>query len=151
MSYSKLDRKTVNYCGVICSEVITKRKGNNQRTIWDYPAVAVSCSENPNKCGVSDYSRGVVDRSYSTPYAHELKDALLKVLRKEEMPEQLGTKTNCGNRIGVCAEQHAANKLMTTRMKTIPLGDICFSVALRPRTLEIRDYCDNCKNVFPSL
>ena len=112
MSYPKLDRKTKNYCGVICNEVLAKRKGNKKLTKWDYPAMAVSCSEDPNKSGVSDYSRGVVDRSYSSPYAHELKNALMVV---------------------------------------IPLGDICFSKALRPRTLEIRDYCSNCKNVFPSL
>ena len=151
MSYPKLDRKTKNYCGVICNEVLAKRKGKKKLTKWDYPAMAVSCSEDPNKSGVSDYSRGVVDRSYSSPYAHELKNALMVVLRRKGRPEQLGSRTNCGNRIGRCAEQHAANKLMTTRKKTIPLGDICFSKALRPRTLEIRDYCSNCKNVFPTL
>lgn len=151
MSYPKLDRKTKNYCGYICNKVIAKRKGDKKLTKWDYPAIAVSCSENPNKSGVSDYSRGVVERSYSSPYAHELKDALMAVLRRESRPLQLGTRTNCGNRIGRCAEQHSANKLMTARERTIPLRDICFSKALRPRTLEVRDYCQNCKYVFPSL
>lgn len=113
--------------------------------------MAVSCSENPNKRGVSDYSRGVVDRSYSSLYAHELRDSLMVVLCREGKLEQLGTRANCGNKIGRCAEQHAANKLMSTRKKAIPLGNICFSKALRPRTLEVRDYCNNCKHVFPSL
>ena len=32
MSYPKHDRKTKNYCGVICNEVMAKRKGKNSRS-----------------------------------------------------------------------------------------------------------------------
>ena len=71
MSYPKLDRKTKNYCGVICNEVLAKRKGNKKLTKWDYPAMAVSCSEDPNKSGVSDYSRDA--RGTGQWHQHQLK------------------------------------------------------------------------------
>ncbi len=57
--------------------------------------------------------------------------------------------------IGHCAEQHAANELLfcerwdksinkVLNIKT----DVYFSIAIRPSTGEVFDYCENCKKLF---
>lgn len=51
--------------------------------------------------------------------------------------------------IGYCAEQNVANRLMLD--EDAQIDDIRFSVAIRPRTGEIIDYCDNCKALFGGL
>ena len=52
--------------------------------------------------------------------------------------------------IGNCAEQHAANIYMKD-FKENNLGNLYFSKAMRPRTKQIFEYCDNCKDTFPNL
>ena len=51
--------------------------------------------------------------------------------------------------IGYCAEQNVANRLLLGADAII--GDIEFSVAIRPKTGEVIDYCKNCKALFPTL
>ncbi len=51
--------------------------------------------------------------------------------------------------IGYCAEQNVANRLLLDRYAKI--DDIHFSIAIRPRTGEVIDYCNNCKTLFGSL
>ena len=51
--------------------------------------------------------------------------------------------------IGYCAEQNVTNRLMLDG--DAQMDDIRFSVAIRPRTGEIVDYCDNCKALFGGL
>jgi len=51
--------------------------------------------------------------------------------------------------IGYCAEQNVANRLMLDEDARI--GDIEFSIAIRPKTGEVIDYCNNCRALFPKL
>lgn len=51
--------------------------------------------------------------------------------------------------IGYCAEQNVANRLLLDG--EAPIDDIKFSLAIRPRTGEIVDYCNNCKTLFGGL
>jgi len=57
--------------------------------------------------------------------------------------------------IGQCAEQHATNELLfcerwdksINRLLNIKT-DVYFSIAVRPSTGEVFDYCENCKKLF---
>lgn len=57
--------------------------------------------------------------------------------------------------IGHCAEQHATNELLfcerwdkrINRVLNIKT-DVYFSIAVRPSTGEVFDYCENCKKLF---
>lgn len=53
---------------------------------------------------------------------------------------------NVKHPIGYCAEQNVANRLLLDCDDNI--DDIQFSVAIRPRTGEVVDYCGNCKALF---
>ena len=59
-------------------------------------------------------------------------------------------KPGCRYIIGNCAEQHAANNYMKNYNETI-LGNLYFTKAMRPRTKQIFEYCDNCKDTFPNI
>lgn len=55
------------------------------------------------------------------------------------------------NQFGRCAEQRGANTLIQSFSFKIPLEDIFFSVALRPRTFQVVEYCQNCRDLFKTL
>lgn len=76
-----------------------------------------------------------------------------KVLKKElKRLGNIGTRSciDKGYVIGNCAEQHAGNNYMK-RFHENHLNNLYFTEAVRPRTMEIFPYCDNCKTVFPNL
>lgn len=52
------------------------------------------------------------------------------------------------NTVGVCAEFHAINSLL---LNGCNIEDIRLTEAIRPRTGEIRPYCDNCKEMFSDI
>ena len=145
-----LDRTCYHYCRKITSRHAyvyripfhhpqSKKKSSNIK--WNYPAAAcVSCDS--HGYGVSrNYSRDVRDTSYNPILANHLKSTL-KVARLGEPSQQ----TKCKNGVGRCAEPHAAN--MTLNKTLCPIDDIVFSLAIRPRTMQIIPYCDNCKLSF---
>jgi RHS repeat-associated protein len=59
----------------------------------------------------------------------------------------IGTKTDCGNTVGCCAECRAANDLA---QKGSNVNDVGFTDATRPRTGDVVPPCDNCKSMFGS-
>lgn len=63
----------------------------------------------------------------------------------------MGMKTSKERRsiLGGCAEQHVANSAIPNDLPDF--GSIRFSIAVRPRTKQIIEPCDNCKQLFPSL
>lgn len=83
--------------------------------------------------------------SNSKPYQHR---ALY-----EHIVNTLGTigsiKNGVAHPIGYCAEQNVANRLMLD--DDAPIDKILFSDAIRPRTGEVVDFCNNCKALFNQL
>ena len=106
----------------------------------DYPAVAAACSSFFIPIIYLDHSRGARTQHIQK----QLLKALLKI-------GPINTKIKgCGNYIGHCAEQHAANKLLQEQ-KHSTVNDIFFGNAYRPRTGEYIPVCEICKDVFPTL
>ena len=59
--------------------------------------------------------------------------------------------TGCTNRIGNCAEQHAANMVMNEHEEKgihQEIENLAFTQAIRPRTMIEIDYCLNCRTLF---
>ena len=125
--------------------------------------VVASCSSEENNKIFSDYSGKkqrqcvVVDfphrrADFSAWYGGESKPYQHKVLY-DRINTRLGTIGGYANGvnhpIGYCAEQNVANRLLFDADDNI--DNIEFSVALRPKTGEIVDYCGNCSTLFPSL
>ena len=63
-----------------------------------------------------------------------------------------GKRSKIGKRyvIGNCAEQHAGNNYMN-KFHENNIGNLYFMEAVRPRTMQVFPYCDNCKAIFPNL
>ena len=62
--------------------------------------------------------------------------------------------TTSHNPIGNCAEQHAANMVMLEGKKNRnreEANKLFFTEAIRPRTMQVIDYCSNCTAVFDTL
>ena len=150
MPYNRrLDRTTTAYCEQTCrdhekqkrKQVSLHRNGYEDcfRTEhYDLPAAAVTCSNGSHKA--SEYSRGVKE-------AH-----VLEPLRSEiEKLGRIGERRNdgsCNNTLGRCAEQHAASTLQNRKYSYTPPARLQFSKAMRPRTMEVVEYCKNCKDIF---
>lgn len=150
MPYNRsLDPTTTAYCEQICrnhekqkhKQVPLHRNGQEDgcRTeFYDLPAAAVTCSNGSRK--VSDYSRGVRAEHVKNPLKSEI-----------EKLGRLGERRNgggCSNTLGRCAEQHAASTLQNRKYSYSPPARLQFSKAMRPRTMEIVEYCKNCKDIF---
>ena len=89
---------------------------------------------------VSDYSRGVRADHVREPLRSEI-----------EALGSIGERRNdgsCHNTLGQCAEQHAASTLQNRKYSSTPPAHLQFSKAMRPRTMEIVEYCKNCKDIF---
>ena len=70
-----------------------------------------------------------------------LKNRLKKIGRLGETPKR------GGNRLGNCAEQNACNEILKKCPK-ISIKQIKYSLAYRPRTVEVCPYCLNCIEVL---
>lgn len=146
---SKFDPNTIEYCKKICRNheeqkrkpVPLHRNGHADRSrtkYYDLPAAAVTCSNGSYK--VSDYSRGVRADHVKEPLRSEI-----------EALGSIGERRNdgsCHNTLGQCAEQHAASTLQNRKYSSTPPAHLQFSKAMRPRTMEIVEYCKNCKDIF---
>lgn len=140
------DEEILHYCEHICNthiQVLRKNINHGKCTwYWDYPAMAAVC-----------HDKGCHAKRVS--YSHyPQKDEFHPVLERKLL--ELGNIGECchlpGKRyiIGNCAEQHAANKYMK-QCGEDNLRHLYFSKAMRPRTKQVFEYCDNCKNTFPNL
>lgn len=123
-----------------------KNKGNKvidcprDNEVWDYPTTVVSC-KNEHKC-----ANGHSCEARVNSYKEVLNQYLTSKLGK------LGSKRKgCPYNIGHCAENHAANKLIS-RDKYFGgqenIQNIEFSKALITRTGETIPYCKNCTTAY---
>lgn len=62
--------------------------------------------------------------------------------------------TTSSNPIGNCAEQHAANMVIIEGKNngiSEEVNKLVFTEAIRPRTMQVIDYCPNCTAIFDTL
>ena len=150
MPYNRrLDLTTTAYCEQICRDhekqkkkhVLLHRKGyeDSFRTeYYDLPAAAVTCCNGHYKA--SDYSRGV--------NASHIKDPLRSEIERLGRIGERRKDGSCLNILGRCAEQHAASTLQNRKHSTTLPASLQLSKTMRPRTMEIVEYCKNCKDIF---
>ncbi len=98
-----------------------------------YPA-AVICARLNNEVNI-DKSGGV-----PRPMAIQLENSLSAL-------GEIGTRNNGGNFIGRCAEVRASNPLLINHPGN-RTGQINFTSAYRPRTMQIIPTCHNCEETF---
>ena len=139
------EEEIFHYCEHIMNhhiQTVRSNKRNGGTWYWDYPAMAAICH---------DESCYVKRPSYSH---YPKKDEFHPVLRDQlQTLGEIGGHCNRPGRryiIGNCAEQHAANKFMK-QCEEDDLNRLYFSKAMRPRTKQVFEYCDNCKDTFPNL
>ena len=74
--------------------------------------------------------------------------------RLGELNEQSDTNPDCNNRVGHCAENYAASKVLKQIdphgqfQNDQVLSEIAFTKAFQPRTWKNRDRCPNCHTMF---
>ena len=129
-----------------CRKTRSSKTTYRKNVIWDYPAVAVTSYDDNGKYTCSNYSRAAYATSYNA--------VLTSRLNSLEPGKWIGIVRH-GNIIGHCAEPHAANQTMNAyhkaKKRVLPLSRVYFSLALRPRTMEVIPTCQNCKDTFPNL
>ncbi|SFN57554.1 hypothetical protein SAMN05444143_1256 [Flavobacterium succinicans] len=91
--------------------------------------------------GVEHHEIQAVDHSgkYPKDLCTKLETELLKIA-------PLGEK-GIDNYVGCCCEVRASNQLILLRL-SIPISDLKFTRAIRPRTGQTIKRCQNCKQVF---
>lgn len=138
------DVEILHYCEHICNAHIQTVRMNHKTGTWywDYPAMAAICHDKRCLEKRASFSHRP-DRSEFHPVL-EQKMGTLGIIGKR--PHMDGNRYPIGN----CAEQHSANIFMK-QLGVNDLNDLYFSKAMRPRTKEVFDYCDNCKDIFPRL
>ena len=156
---NKKNRQNEDYCRRIVNNVIRKTRFNflksecqGKRTkyksnvIWDYPAVAITSFDGNGEFTCSNYSRTAYPNTFNRVLTEKLNNLA---------PDKVIGDNRLGTIIGHCAEPHAANQTMNKYFKNkgteLYLDDIYFSLALRPRTMEVIKTCHNCKDTFPNL
>ena len=109
----------------------------------DYPAVPSACCTLFTQKIYVDHSRGVIAKHLNKQLRDALENIIGPINGESPFP-------GCKSRIGHCAEQHAADKLLKDQPRST-ICDIYFGNAYRPRTGTIIAPCDNCTSVFPNL
>lgn len=111
-----------------------------------YVACASACNLGYNFQSIAvDYSGKHIGATGFHPDLMALFKKELNAVPYNKSPE---TETTVKHKVGNCAEQNAANDIMTHT--NCQPEDLNFSFALRPRTMTIMDPCDNCKKIFPN-
>ncbi len=109
---------------------------------WDFPAMAAICHDKDCTKKRAFFS----NRPERGEFHHVLEQVLRNLGVIGKRPQLDGKRYPIGN----CAEQHAASIYMK-QFGINDLNELFFCKAMRPRTKEVFDYCDNCKDIFPSL
>ena len=127
-----------------CFEICNKLKTSSSRQrlrLRDYPAAEVACSN--SWCNINNALIAKCGKVDSKTYRD------VPVL--ETALANLGCigsiRSQCKNRIGSCAEPHAAKAVILLNPK-VNVDDLVFSYAYRPRTKSVIRYCRNCTDVF---
>ena len=139
------EKELLNYCQHIC-HVHKQTVRQNKKTgtwYWDYPAMAAICHDRECYVKRASYSHYPQKKEF-----HRVLEK--KLLTLGEIGKRSTRPGKRNNIIGNCAEQHAANIFMKPCDED-NLSNLYFSKAMRPRTKQIIDYCDNCKDIFPNL
>lgn len=114
-----------------------KRKVRNGQI--DYPSIMVACSYTNNDTVFADKSAAPINYVFH-PQLHSAMSTIGIIGRSTRYST---------NSLGACAEQRAANKSINRYHRGI--YDLNFTPAIRPRTMQIKPYCDNCKKIFTQL
>ena len=109
---------------------------------WDLPAMAVICFDKNHK----NPQKGFAHKPSQNGWHSFLKKKLEKNLGNIGDHPKIGKHYIIGN----CAEQHAGNIFMN-KYSVKNTNELYFSKAVRPRTMEVHPYCDNCKKIFENL
>ena len=140
MNKEQLNRAAYNKAGQIRNRVVSRTSGRIPR-IKDYPAAVASCSVIGHNVHKEDYSRSCINYQYHQPVLGALRD----------LGKIGGHSPFCHNLIGNCAEPHAANQLLKELHFIPSIESFVFGDTIRPRTMQVLPYCNNCKQTFPSL
>lgn len=138
MTPKALFNAAYNKAGVIANSVVRRHDGKVPK-YKDYPAAVVSCSSKGSKVHKEEHSRSCQHYKFD----NRILD-VLKVIGEVDGPSNVA---GCNNRVGHCAEPHAANEMIQTNVK-LKVEDLEFSPSIRPRTRQIVPYCGNCKRIF---
>lgn len=152
MVYSDLERDVSIYCGQLRNKHKKQRRyvfhDGKAKPLWDLPKCAIACRrENVAKI-YHDFSKPTrVDTYDRVPL---LKARLLRYVAYGGRIGDLTNLPNCGNRVGRCAEPHAAKRCMLDQHDTT-IAEIIFSAALDITTGEPMEPCAICKAVFDTI
>lgn len=138
-----MDKRIREYCQHICKaqiEVLRKDK-DKQVWYWDLPAMATICHDKRN----IHSAKGYAHNPKGTKWHSFLKRELLRLGNIDK-----GSHIGKGYIIGNCAEQHAGNNYMNKYHEN-DIHKLHFTEAVRPRTMQVFPYCENCKVIFPNL
>lgn len=120
---------------------IESSSNSNRWKRKQYPAVTVGAKYDMYEhIGNQHYKSG--DNDFEKPLHDALRNNYGKLNRKD--PQS-------GNHVGHCAENYAATKVLKDLHKnglSIPLSNIEFTYAIRPRTWKMIDWCSICRNIF---
>ena len=144
---STLDNIAKAYALQICVNVIQRRNIDDQN--YDYPCIVVAAKPREDTTEKPRLTNNVVV-STNYPFSESSWNEEFRELLKDKgfkLGEKATYKTYCKNTFGNCAEQHAANNLWALQ-HTIKRDNFEFSKPIRPRTGEIRPYCENCCKLF---
>lgn len=138
-----MDRRIREYCKHIRrAQIEVLRKDKKTKVwYWDLPAMAAICHDKVN----TQVAKGYAHNPKGTKWHAFLKRKLLKLGNIGK-----GSHIGKGYIIGNCAEQHAGNNYMNKYHEN-DISKLHFTEAVRPRTMEVFPYCDNCKAIFPNL
>lgn len=123
-----INKENYKYCIKIYKKILAGQ-------IKDRPRVSVTCARNGEGRYFSAFSRSPQNK-YFYPLLHA----------KIQKLGGVGSMGLSNNKLGACAEQHAANAVL--RSRNCLIKDILFSKALIIRTKKRIKYCDNCKALF---
>lgn len=138
-----LDKSAYDYCFKVCKLVLSNY--DNPR-IDDYPAMVAACSLHNELCIAISHE--------SMDYCELMQNRFMQTHYVTAWNKSLRTKVKY--KIGNCAEQQVANKVLNLCSKHTICSDtdidhIEFSRAIRPRTKCTHKYCDNCLLIFPQI
>lgn len=115
-----------------------------------FPAMVAACTDNKQRA-VECKSSGkpVLSEYKSTCMLDEMKKNFGRINKIEDL-RTLSRESKFP--LGQCAEQHAANALLSRNVEKNRISniktDIFFSKAIRPATGEVFPYCKNCSTLF---
>lgn len=154
---NRLDMEARRYSWLIYDyfDVYRKKGWGKLFGKYYYPAMIATCCDKDEKLKSSAFSdKGTVNEYKLTgmldEMANDFNNGQLIIDRETFKEKSLNIYP-----IGQCAEQHAANELLFCERwdksinKVLNIKkDVYFSIAVRPSTGEVFDYCENCKKLF---